>query len=131
MQYNIIKELRNTYLSPDIQILNGGLIMIKALLKEENGADSVELEFKGTTTEVLYEQSLLTLTLLMRLTASVDDATEREAEMLKMLDAISSAVLMHIVMGSYTDEHCKVLKSESVSIDNATIHEMLNRGGDK
>ena len=105
--------------------------MIKALLKEENGAANVELAFKGTTTNVLYEHSLLTLSLLMRLTVSVDDATEREAEMLKMLDAIGSAVMMHMAIGSHTDAYCKVLNSESVSIDDALIHEMLNRGGDK
>ena len=105
--------------------------MIKATVKEENGAAGVELAFKGTTTDVLYEHSLLTLSLLMRLTASVDDATEREAEMLKMLDAISAAVLMHMALGSHTDACCKVLESESVSIDDAMIHKMLNRGGDK
>ena len=106
--------------------------MIKATVKEENskGGVGVELEFKGTTTNVLYEHAMLTLSLLMRLTSRTKDPIERKREMLRMLDAFGEATAMLITDDVYTDEYCKVQKEESVVIDHDTIRKMHNRGGD-
>lgn len=104
--------------------------MIKATVKQENGVPSVELEFKGTTTEVLYKHALLTLTLLSRLTIRTKDPIERDRKMLRMLDALGAAVVMLMSDGAHTAAHCSVQKEESVVIDHATIRKMRNRGGD-
>lgn len=104
--------------------------MIKALVKEENGVPGVELEFKGTTTEVLYKHALLTLALLSRLTSRIEDPIERDREMLRMLDALGAAVAMLISDGAHTAMYCSVQKEESVVIDHDAIRKMRNRGGD-
>ena len=106
--------------------------MIKAMVKQENseGGVGVELEFKGTTTEALYEHSMLTLSLLMRLTSRTKDPIERKREMLRMLNALGAAVAMLISDDVYTDEYCKVQKEESVVIDRDMLLNALNRGGD-
>ncbi len=106
--------------------------MIKATVKKENseGGVGVELEFKGTTTEALYEHSMLTLSLLMRLTSRTKDPIERKREMLRMLDALGAAVTMLISDDVHTDEYCKVQKEESVVIDRDMLRAALNRGGD-
>ena len=105
--------------------------MIKATVKEENskGGVGVELEFKGTTTEALYEHAMLTLSLLMRLTSRTEDPIERDRKMLRMLDALGAAVAMLIADGAYKDAHCKVHKEESVVIDHDIIRKMRNRAG--
>ena len=106
--------------------------MIKATVKEENseGGVGVELEFKGTTTNVLYEHAMLTLALLSRLTSRTEDPIERKREMLRMLDALGEATAMLITNGVHTDEYCQVAEQSSVVIDHATIRKMCNRGGD-
>lgn len=106
--------------------------MIKALVNtDNNGIPGVELAFKGTTVDVLYEYSLLTLSLLSRLTLQVDDPEEHDKEMLRMLDGLGGAVAMLIADGAYKDACCKVVESESVVIDHDTIRKMCNRGGDE
>ena len=106
--------------------------MIKATVKEENseGGVGVELQFKGTTTEALYEHSMLTLALLSRLTSRIEDPIERNRMMLRMLDALGAAVAMLITDGAHTDKYCQVAEQSSVVIDHATIRKMRNRGGD-
>lgn len=106
--------------------------MIKATVKEENskGGVGVELEFKGTTTEALYEHAMLTLALLSRLTSRTEDPIERDRKMLRMLDALGAAVAMLITNGVHTDEYCRVAEQSSVVIDHDTIRKMRNRGGD-
>lgn len=112
--------------------------MIKAMVKQENseGGVGVELQFKGTTTEALYEHSmltlsLLTLSLLSRLTATRHDPIERKREMLRMLDALGAAVAMLITDDVHTDEYCRIAEQSSVVIDHATIRKMRSRGGDE
>ena len=106
--------------------------MIKATVKEENseGGVGVELQFKGTTTNVLYEHAMLTLALLSRLTSRTEDPIERDRKMLRMLDAFGAATAMLITDGAYKDVHCKVVESKSVVIDHDIIRKMRNRGGD-
>ena len=106
--------------------------MIKATVKEESseGGIGVELQFKGTTTNVLYEHAMLTLALLSRLTSRTKDPIERDRMMLRMLDALGAAVAMLISDGAHTDEYCRVAEQSSVVIDHATIRKMRNRGGD-
>ena len=106
--------------------------MIKATVKEENseGGIGVELQFKGTTTNVLYEHAMLTLALLSRLTSRTKDPIERKREMLRMLDALGAAVAMLITDDVHTDEYCRVAEQSSVVIDHDTIRKMRNRGGD-
>ena len=106
--------------------------MIKATVKEENstGGVGVELQFKGTTTNVLYEHAMLTIALLSRLTSRTEDPIERDKEMLRMLDAFGAATAMLISDGAHTDKYCRVAEQSSVVIDNATIRKMRNRGGD-
>ena len=106
--------------------------MIKATVKEENseGGVGVELQFNGTTTNVLYEHSMLTLSLLMRLTSRTKDPIERKREMLRMLNAFGAATAMLITDDVHTDEYCKVQKEESVVIDRDMLLNALNRGGD-
>lgn len=106
--------------------------MIKALVKQENseGGVGVELEFKGTTTEALYEHAMLTLALLSRLTSRTEDPIERKREMLRMLDAFGEATAMLITDDVHTDEHCRIAEQSSVVIDHDTIRKMRNRGGD-
>ena len=106
--------------------------MIKATVKEENseGGVGVELQFKGTTTNVLYEHAMLTLSLLSRLTSRTEDPIERKREMLRMLDAFGAATAMLISDGAHTDKYCRIAEQSSVVIDHATIRKMRNRGGD-
>ena len=106
--------------------------MIKATVKEENseGGVGVELQFKGTTTNVLYEHSMLTLALLSRLTSRTEDPIERKREMLRMLDAFGAATAMLITDDAHTDKYCRVAEQSSVVIDHATIRKMRSRGGD-
>lgn len=106
--------------------------MIKATVKEENstGGVGVELQFNGTTTNVLYEHAMLTLALFSRLTSRTEDPIERNKEMLRMLDALGDAVAMLITDGVHTDKYCRIAEQSSVVIDNATISKMRNRGGD-
>ena len=106
--------------------------MIKATVKEENseGGVGVALEFKGTTTNVLYEHAMLTLALLSRLTSRTEDPIERKREMLRMLDAFGEATAMLITDGAHTDKYCQVAEQSSVVIDHDTISKMRNRGGD-
>ena len=106
--------------------------MIKATVKEENseGGVGVALQFKGTTTNVLYEHSMLTLALLSRLTSRIEDPIERKREMLRMLDALGAAVAMLISDGAHTDKYCRVAEQSSVVIDHDAIRKMCNRGGD-
>ena len=106
--------------------------MIKATVKEENseGGVGVELQFNGTTTNVLYEHAMLTLALLSRLTSRTEDPIERKREMLRMLDALGAAVAMLITDGAHTDKYCRVAEQSSVVIDHDTIRKMRNRGGD-
>ena len=106
--------------------------MIKATVKEENseGGVGVELQFKGTTTNVLYEHAMLTLALLSRLTSRTEDPIERDRKMLRMLDAFGAATAMLITDGAYKDAHCKVVESKSVVIDHDMLLNALNRGGD-
>lgn len=105
--------------------------MIKATVKEENseGGVGVELQFKGTTTNVLYEHAMLTLALLSRLTSRTEDPIERKREMLRMLDVLGATVAMLISDGMHTDEYCLVAEQSSVVIDHTTIRKMRNRGG--
>ena len=110
--------------------------MIKATVKEENseGGVGVELQFKGTTTEALYEHAMLTLALPSRLTSRTKDPIERDRmmlRMLRMLDALGAAVAMLIADGAYKDAYCKVVESESVVIDNATISRARNKEGEE
>lgn len=107
--------------------------MIKATVKEENseGGVGVELQFKGTTTNVLYEHAMLTLALLSRLTSRTEDPIERDRKMLRMLDAFGAATATLITDGAYKDAHCKVVESKSVVIDHDIIRKMRNRGGDE
>lgn len=106
--------------------------MIKATVKEENseGGVGVELQFKGTTTNVLYEHAMLTLALLSRLTSRTEDPIERKREMRRMLDAFGAATAMLITDDVHTDEYCRIAEQSSVVIDHATIRKMRNRGGD-
>ena len=106
--------------------------MIKATVKEENseGGVGVELQFKGTTTNVLYEHAMLTLALLSRLTSRTEDPIERKREMRRMLDAFGAAAAMLITDDVHTDEYCRIAEQSSVVIDHATIRKMRNRGGD-
>ena len=106
--------------------------MIKATVKEENseGGIGVELQFKGTTTNVLYEHAMLTLALLSRLTSRIEDPIERKRKMLRMLDAFGAATAMLITDDAHTDKYCRVAEQSSVVIDHATIRKMRNRGGD-
>lgn len=106
--------------------------MIKATVKEENseGGVGVELQFNGTTTNVLYEHAMLTLALLSRLTLRTKDPIERKQEMLRMLDALGKATAMLITDDVHTDEYCRVAEQSSVVIDHYTIRKMRNRGGD-
>ena len=106
--------------------------MIKALVKQENseGRVGVELEFKGTTTEALYEHAMLTLALRSRLTSRTDDPIKRKREMLRMLNALGEATAMLITNDVHTDEYCRVAEQSSVVIDHDTIRKMRNRGGD-
>lgn len=106
--------------------------MIKATVKQENseGGVGVELEFKGTTTEALYEHAMLTLALLSRLTSRTDDPIKRKREMLRMLNALGEATAMLITNDVHTNEYCRVAEQSSVVIDHATIRKMRNRGGD-
>lgn len=106
--------------------------MIKATVKEENseGGVGVELQFKGTTTNVLYEHAMLTLALLSRLTSRTEDPIERDREMLRMLDALGATVAMLITDDVHTDKYCRVAEQSSVVIDHDTIRKMRNRGGD-
>ena len=106
--------------------------MIKATVKEENseGGIGVELQFKGTTTNVLYEHAMLTLALLSRLTSRTKDPIERDRMMLRMLDALGAAVAMLITDDAHTDKYCRVAEQSSVVIDHDTIRKMRNRGGD-
>ena len=106
--------------------------MIKATVKEENstGGVGVELQFNGTTTNVLYEHAMLTLALLSRLTSRTEDPIERDRKMRRMLDALGAATAMLISDGAHTDKYCRVAEQSSVVIDHATIRKMRNRGGD-
>ena len=106
--------------------------MIKATVKEENseGGVGVELQFKGTTTNVLYEHAMLTLALLSRLTSRTEDPIERKREMLRMLDAVGAATAMLISDGAHTDKYCRVAEQSSVVIHHDIIRRMRNRGGD-
>lgn len=106
--------------------------MIKATVKEENseGGVGVELQFKGTTTNVLYEHAMLTLALLSRLTSRTEDPIERKRKMLRMLDAFGAATAMLITDNVHTDKYCRVAEQSSVVIDHDTIRRMRNRGGD-
>ena len=106
--------------------------MIKATVKEENseGGVGVELQFKGTTTNVLYEHAMLTLALLSRLTSRTEDPIERKREMLRMLDAVGAATAMLISDGAHTDKYCRVAEQSSVVIDHDTISKMRNKEGD-
>ena len=111
--------------------------MIKATVKEENseGGIGVELQFNGTTTNVLYEHAMLTLAmltlaLLSRLTSRTEDPIERKREMLRMLNALSAATAMLITDDVHTDEYCRVAEQSSVVIDHDAIRKMRNRGGD-
>lgn len=106
--------------------------MIKATVKEENskGGVGVELQFNGTTTNVLYEHAMLTLALLSRLTATRHDPIERKREMLRMLDALGEATAMLITDDVHTDEYCRIAEQSSVVIDHDAIRKMRNRGGD-
>ena len=106
--------------------------MIKATVKEENseGGVGVELQFNGTTTNVLYEHAMLTLALLSRLTATRHDPIERKREMLRMLDALGAATTMLITDDVHTDKYCLVAEQSSVVIDHDAIRKMRNRGGD-
>lgn len=106
--------------------------MIKAIVKQENseGGVGVELQFKGTTTEALYEHAMLTLALLSRLTSRTDDPIKRKREMLRMLSALGEATAMLITDNVHTDKYCRVAEQSSVVIDHATIRKMRNRGGD-
>lgn len=106
--------------------------MIKATVKEENseGGVVVELQFNGTTTNVLYEHAMLTLALLSRLTSRTEDPIERKREMLRMLDAFGATVAMLISDGAHTDKYCRVAEQSSVVIDHDIIRKMRNRGGD-
>lgn len=106
--------------------------MIKATVKEENseGGVGVELEFKGTTTEALYEHAMLTLALLSRLTSRTEDPIERDRMMLRMLDALGAAVAMLITDDVHTDKYCRIAEQSSVVIDHDTISKMCDRGGD-
>ena len=106
--------------------------MIKATVKEENseGGVGVALQFKGTTTNVLYEHSMLTLALLSRLTSRTEDPIERKREMRRMLDAFGAATAMLITDDAHTDKYCRVAEQSSVVIDHDAIRKMCNRGGD-
>ena len=106
--------------------------MIKATVKEENseGRVGVELQFNGTTTNVLYEHAMLTLALLSRLTSRTEDPIERDRKMLRMLDALGEATAMLITDDVHTDKYCRVAEQSSVVIDHDTIRRMRNRGGD-
>ena len=106
--------------------------MIKATVKEENseGGVGVELQFNGTTTNVLYEHAMLTLALLSRLTATRHDPIERKREMRRMLDALGAATTMLITDDVHTDEYCRIAEQSSVVIDHDTIRKLHNRGGD-
>ena len=106
--------------------------MIKATVKEENseGGVGVELQFNGTTTNVLYEHAVLTLALLSRLTSRTEDPIERKQEMLRMLDALGAATAMLITDDVHTDEYCRIAEQSSVVIDHDAISKMCNRGGD-
>ena len=106
--------------------------MIKATVKEESstGGVGVELQFNGTTTNVLYEHSMLTLALLSRLTSRTEDPEERKRDMLRMLDAFGAATAMLITDDVHTDEYCRIAEQSSVVIDHDTISKMCNRGGD-
>ena len=106
--------------------------MIKATVKEENseGGVGVELQFNGTTTNVLYEHAMLTLALLSRLTSRTEDPIERKREMLRMLDAFGEATAMLITDDVHTDEYCRIAEQSSVVIDHDAIRKMRNRGGD-
>ena len=106
--------------------------MIKAAVKEENseGGVGVELEFNGTTTNVLYEHAMLTLALLSRLTSRTEDQIERKRKMLRMLDALGAAVAMLITDDVHTDKYCRVAEQSSVVIDHDMLLNALNRGGD-
>ncbi|MGN0532435.1 MAG: hypothetical protein ACI4IN_06535 [Eubacterium sp.] len=106
--------------------------MIKAMVKQENneGGVGVELEFKGTTTEALYEHAMLTLALLSRLTSRTDDPIKRKREMRRMLDALGAATAMLITDGMHTDKYCRIAEQSSVVIDHDIIRKMRNRGGD-
>ena len=105
--------------------------MIKATVKEENseGGVGVELQFNGTTTDVLYEHAVLTLALLSRLTSRTEDPIERKREMFRMLDAFGSVTAMLITDDMHTDEYCRITEQSSVVIDNGTIRR-LKEGGD-
>lgn len=107
--------------------------MIKATVKEENskGGVGVELQFNGTTTNVLYEHAMLTLALLSRLTATRHDPIERKREMLRMLDALGAATAMLITDDVYTDEYCRIAEQSSVVIDHDTISKMCKKEGDE
>ena len=107
--------------------------MIKATVKEESseGGIGVELQFNGTTTNVLYEHAMLTLALLSRLTSRTKDPIERDRMMLRMLDALGAAVAMLITDGAHTGKYCRVAEQSSVVIDHDTIRKMCNRGGDE
>ena len=106
--------------------------MIKATVKEENseGGVGVELQFNGTTTNVLYEHAMLTLALLSRLTATRHDPIERKREMRRMLDALGAATAMLITDDAHTNKYCRIAEQSSVVIDHDTIRKMRNRGGD-
>ena len=106
--------------------------MIKATVKQENseGGVGVELQFNGTTTNVLYEHAMLTLALLSRLTSRIEDPIERKREMLRMLDALGAATAMLITDDVHTDEYCRIAEQSSVVIDHDTIRRVHNRGGD-
>ena len=106
--------------------------MIKATVKEENseGGVGVELQFNGTTTDVLCEHAMLTLALLSRLTATEHDPIERKREMFRMLDALGSVTAMLITDDMHTDEYCRIAEQSPVVIDNDTIRR-LKDGGDE
>lgn len=107
--------------------------MIKATVKEENseGGVGVELQFNGTTTNVLYEHAMLTLALLSRLTATRHDPIERKREMLRMLDALGAATAMLITDDVHTDEYCRIAEQSSVVIDHDIIRRARNKEGDE
>ena len=107
--------------------------MIKATVKEENseGGVGVELQFKGTTTNVLYEHAMLTLSLLSRLTSRTEDPIERKREMLRMLEALGAATAVLISDGAHTDKYCRIAEQSSVVIDHATISRARNKEGDE
>ena len=106
--------------------------MIKATVKEENneGGVGVELQFNGSTTNVLYEHSMLTLALLSRLTSRTADPIKRKQEMFRMLDAFGEATAMLITDDVHTDEYCRIAEQSSVVIDQDMLLNALNRGGD-